>query len=103
MHGGVANDYTALLHHFFDMAQAQWVRHVPANAGQRDFQRVVKPLEDLVQGAVDQLLAEIKHGRDCRLCLMRQNRHFCVKIPKKTANVRIVGQRRLRLSFTAIR
>ena len=55
------------------MAQAQWVRHVPANAGQHDFQGIVKPLEDLVQGAVDQALAEVKHGRDCRLCLLRQN------------------------------
>ena len=73
MHGGVVNENAALLHHFFTMAQAQWVRHVPANAGQHDFQGIVKPLEDLVQGAVDQALAEVKHGLDCRLCLLRQN------------------------------
>ena len=34
---------------------------------------MLKPLEDLVQGAVEQTLAEIKHRHDCRLCLLRQN------------------------------
>lgn len=76
MHGGVVNENAALLDHFLNMSQAQWVRHIPANAGQHDFQRVVKPLEDLVQGAVDQTIAEIKHGRDCRLRLLRQSRLF---------------------------
>jgi len=33
----------------------------------------VKPFEDLVQGAVDEAAAEIKHGPDCRLCLSQQN------------------------------
>ena len=73
MHGGVINEYTALLHHFLDVAQAQWVGHIPAHAGQHVFQRLVKPLGDLGQCSVDQLLAGIEHGRDCRLCLLRQN------------------------------
>jgi len=57
------------MHHFLNMSQAQRVGHVPAHAREHDFQRVVKPLEDLGQRAVDQTLVEIKHGPDCRLCL----------------------------------
>ena len=38
--------------------------------------RIVKALEDLAQGAVDQTFAEIKHWPDCRLCLLRQNPFF---------------------------
>ena len=34
---------------------------------------MLKPLEDLDQGAVEQTLAKIKHRHDCRLCLMRQD------------------------------
>ena len=30
-------------------------------------------LEDLVQSAFEQTFAEIMHGTDCRLCLLRQN------------------------------
>ena len=32
-----------------------------------------------VQGAVDQTLAEIKYGRNCRLCLLRQNLLTCTE------------------------
>ena len=72
MYGGVVNENAALLHHFLHMSQDQRVRHIPAHAGQHDFQRIVKALQDLDQGAVDQTLAEIKQGSDCRLCLLRQ-------------------------------
>ena len=73
MYGGVVNENAALLHHFFDMSQAQRVRHIPAHAGQHDFQRAVKPMQKLVQGAVNKALAQIKHGQDCCLCFRRQN------------------------------
>ena len=69
MRGGVVDENAALLRHFLDMPQAQRVGHVPAHAGQHDFQRVVKLLEDFAQGTVDQLLAQIDHGRDCHLSL----------------------------------
>src|ERR1035437_8156997 len=76
MQGGVVNKNTALLHHFLHMSQTQRVGHVPAHASQHDFQRVVEPFEHLLQGAIDQTFAKIKHGRDCRLCLLRQNHKF---------------------------
>jgi hypothetical protein len=61
--GGVVYENATLVHHFLHMSQAQRVGNVPAHTGQHDFQWAVKPLEDLVQGAADQTLAEIKHGR----------------------------------------
>ena len=73
MHGRVVNENTTLLHHFFNMSQTERVGHVPAHANEHDFKWVMKPLQDFVQGAVDQTLAEIKPGRNCRLCLLRQN------------------------------
>ena len=73
MNGAVINENATLLNHIINMAQAQYVRHVPANAGQHNFQGIVKLLDDLAQGDVDQALAEVKRGRDCRLCLLRQN------------------------------
>jgi hypothetical protein len=42
-------------------------------AGWHDFQSLVKPFKDLAQGAVEQTFAEIKHGLDRRLRLLRQN------------------------------
>ena len=71
MHGGVVYENAALLLHFFNMSQAQRVRHVPAHSGQHHFKWVVKPFEDPVQGAADQTLTDIKYGRSCRLCLLR--------------------------------
>ena len=65
---------TPLLHHFFNVSQTERVGHVPPHAGKHHIKGVVQPLQDLVQGAVDQTVAEIKHGQDCRLCLMRHNR-----------------------------
>ena len=74
LHGRVINEYTAILHHLLDVAQAQRVGHVPAHAGQHYFKSVVQPFESLAPCAVDQTLAEIEHGPDCRLCLMQHNR-----------------------------
>jgi len=37
----------------------------------------VKPFEDLAQVVVNQTLAEIKHGSDCRLCLLQQSQLDC--------------------------
>ena len=68
-HGRVVNENTTLLHHFFNMSQTERVGHVSAYANKYDFQWVMKALEDLTQGAVDQTLAEIKHRWDCRSCL----------------------------------
>ncbi len=74
MHRDVIHENTALLHHLLKVAQAQGIGHVPAHAGQHHPKRVVKPFENIAQPAVDQTVAEIKHGRDCRLCLTQQNR-----------------------------
>src|ERR1035437_6409295 len=63
----------ALLHHLLDVAKAQRVSHIPAHAGEHNLKPIVQPFEDLAQAAVDQTLAEIKHGPDCRLCLLQQN------------------------------
>ena len=67
--------------------------HVPAHANGHDFKWVMKPLQDLVQDAVDQTLAEIKHGRNCRLCLLRQNRPTCANgsHSSKRADLLVVG------------
>ena len=58
MYGGVINENTAPLHHFFHVSQAQRVSHVSTHASEHDFQWVMQPLQDLVQGAVDQTVAE---------------------------------------------
>jgi hypothetical protein len=63
MHRGVINEDTALLHHFLDMAKAQRVSHIPAHAGEHDFQQVVQPFEDLAQSAVNQLLRKSSMAR----------------------------------------
>ena len=73
MHGGVINENASLLHHLLHMSQAQRIGNVPAYACEHDFQRVVQPFEDLAQSTGDETLAEIKHGPDCRLGLLRQN------------------------------
>ena len=71
----VIHENTALLHHLFDVPQAQRVNHIPVHEGEHHLKRVMPPFEDLAQSAVDQTLTEIEHGRGCRLCLMKQNRH----------------------------
>ena len=43
--------------------------------------QIVKPFQDPAQGAVDQTFAEIKHGLDCRLCSLRQNRLGFTTLP----------------------
>jgi hypothetical protein len=58
MNGGVINENAALLHHFLHMAQAQWIDDVPTNAGKHHIKRVVQPLQDLDQGAVDATVAK---------------------------------------------
>jgi superfamily I DNA/RNA helicase len=73
MHSDLINANASLLHHFLNMAKAQRVSHIPAHASQHHFKRVVKPLEDLAQGAVDQTLAEIKHDSDCPSALLQHN------------------------------
>src|SRR5450830_128735 len=73
MHGGVVNENTPLLHHLLDMAQAQRVGNIPAHANQHHFQRVVEPLENFAQGAIDQTFTEIMHGSDCPTSLLRHN------------------------------
>jgi hypothetical protein len=75
MDRGVVNENTALLHHFLDVTQTQWVGHVPPYARQHDFQRIVEPFEDLAQGAIDPTFTAIMHGADCRRSLLRQNLH----------------------------
>ena len=70
----VIHENTALLHHLLYVAQAQRVGDIPAHTGQHHFKWVVQPFEHLAQCAADQTLAEIKHGRDCRLCLLQHNR-----------------------------
>ena len=53
MHSSVVNDNTAFPHHFLNMGQAQRLGHIPAHARQHHFKGIVKPFEDLAQGAVD--------------------------------------------------
>ena len=57
------NENAALLHHFFRLPKTQRVGHLPTHASEYDFQWVMQPLQDFVQG-VDQTVAEIKHGPD---------------------------------------
>ena len=59
----VIHENSAFLHHLFDVPKVQRVRYIPAHAGEHDLKRVVKPFKDPAQGAVDEALAEIKHGR----------------------------------------
>ena len=49
MDGGVIDEHTSLGHHLFDVAQAQRVGCVPANAHQHHLQRIVHPLDYLAQ------------------------------------------------------
>jgi hypothetical protein len=42
MHGGVVSEYTALLHHFLHMSQAQWARHLPAHERHHGVQSIVQ-------------------------------------------------------------
>ncbi len=74
------NKYTTLLHHFFNTAKAQRVGHVPAHASELHVKRVVKPFESLPQIAVDQTFAEIKHGPDCRFCLLQHNENIRLEV-----------------------
>ena len=50
----------------------QYLEQVYRIEHNREF-AVASTLQGTAQGAVDQTLAEIKHGPDCRLCLLRQN------------------------------
>jgi hypothetical protein len=56
----------AFEHELFDMARAQGIRHIPADAGQNDFWREVGPLEAHRQ-ALSQVLGcsrfEVKSSR----------------------------------------
>ena len=63
VHGAMLNENAALLHHFFRLPKTQRVGHLPTHASEYDFQWVMQPLQDFVQG-VDQTVAEIKHGPD---------------------------------------
>lgn len=87
MNGDVVDKYDALLHHFFQMTQAQRIGYVPANAGEHDFQRTVEPNEYLAQGAVDRTYTEIKHGLDCRLRFLQQNRAIGVDLQRYRVNI----------------
>ena len=53
----------------------QYLEQVYRIEHNREF-AVASALQGTAQGAVDQTLAEIKHGPDCRLCLLRQNLRF---------------------------
>ena len=45
----VVDRHSTLGHHFFEMPQAQRVRHVPANAHQHDLHRIVQPADHFPQ------------------------------------------------------
>jgi hypothetical protein len=36
VNGGVIHLYPTFLHEFFDMARAQWIRHIPADSHQNN-------------------------------------------------------------------
>ena len=65
---------------FLTWRRLKRVGHVPAQAHEYDFQWIVKPFENLTQGAIDQTFTEIMHGPDGRLCLMQQKRFECIAI-----------------------
>jgi hypothetical protein len=44
MNRGMIDRYAALVHHLFEIPQAQWVGHVPTHADQHDLQREPQPL-----------------------------------------------------------
>ena len=67
------HEYTALLHHFFYVAKAQRVGHIPTHEGQHNLKRLMQPLETLAKGAIDQTFAKIKHGQVCRPFLLQRN------------------------------
>ena len=73
MNRNVVHEYTALLHHLLDVAQAQLVRRILAHADEHHLKRIVQPFQNLAKCAADQTLAEIKHGADCRLGLLQHN------------------------------
>jgi hypothetical protein len=50
MNGSVIDEHATLDHHLLDVAQAQWIRHVPAYAREHHFQRVMQPPDHRAQG-----------------------------------------------------
>jgi transposase InsO family protein len=84
MNREVIHENAPLLHHLLDVAQAQRISRIPTHAGEHHLKLIVQPFEDLAQGAVDQTLAEIKHGPDCRLWLSQQNRLEYALIARRT-------------------
>ena len=48
MHSGVVNENTVFPHHLFNVTQAQRIGHVPSQASQHHFQRVVESFENFV-------------------------------------------------------
>jgi len=61
MHRGVIDQHAALGHHLFQVAQAQRVGRVPANAHQHDLQREVQPLDDTAQRRIRPLDVQGDH------------------------------------------
>ncbi len=81
MYGGVTDHHAALSHHLFQVAQAQAIGRVPANAHQHDLKRIVQPLEHRTKDGRFELDA---HGyrRPYRsdFGTLRQNRWRCRSI-----------------------
>lgn len=70
------HEYTAPLHHFFHVAEAQRLGDIPARTNEHHLERTVHPLENLTKCSVDQTLSEIKHGADCGFGLLQNNESF---------------------------
>jgi hypothetical protein len=62
VNGGVIDQHAPLGHHLFQVAQAQWIGRIPANAHQHDLQRKVQPLDHPSQGRVLKLDVQRYHA-----------------------------------------
>jgi hypothetical protein len=49
MYRRVVDDHAAFLHHLFEVAKAQRIRHIPAHAREHHFQRIAHPLDHRAQ------------------------------------------------------
>ena len=50
------HEYTALSHHFFYVAKAQWVGHIPTHADQHNLKGLMQPFENLAMVQLIRLL-----------------------------------------------
>ena len=67
--------------HFFDMAQAERIGHVPANARQDDFSRMMQPQEHCDAKFRSTFFDQFASSKPIISTLLRQNHVDCPKSP----------------------